>query len=165
VLRARECAPTPSPSIVITFGLIVESIKEFGGMLECLNNFFWCEIFITNTLCFNVYKMYECDKNKMHYCNVKNFQKSNFWEFWAIDRTWPTLDKFYYSQFHKWKKIDTLKAYIKFGTKYFIWHFKKKMKCKIGHGKSEEKGEFWSPWNESLRFKCGTHSCLNLTML
>ncbi len=29
------------------------------------------------------------------------------------------------------------------------------MKCKISHGKSEEKSEFRSPWNEYLRFKCG----------
>jgi hypothetical protein len=31
VLRARECALTPSPSIIFTFGLAVESIKELGG--------------------------------------------------------------------------------------------------------------------------------------
>jgi len=30
----------------------------------------------------------------MPYCNVKSFKKSIFGEFWAIDRTWPTLDKF-----------------------------------------------------------------------
>jgi hypothetical protein len=30
VLRARECTPTPYPFVVFTFGLIVESIKEFG---------------------------------------------------------------------------------------------------------------------------------------
>jgi len=33
---------------------------------------------------------------------------------------------------------------------------KKKVKWKIGHEKSEEKCEFGSPWNESLRFKCDT---------
>jgi len=32
VLQARELAPTPSPSIVFTFGFIVESIKELGGV-------------------------------------------------------------------------------------------------------------------------------------
>ncbi len=48
-----------------------------------------------------MYKMYECDKNQMPYCNVKSFKKSNFWKFWAIDRTWPSLDKFYYPHFHK----------------------------------------------------------------
>jgi hypothetical protein len=31
VLRAKERAPTPSPSIVFTFGLAVKSIKELGG--------------------------------------------------------------------------------------------------------------------------------------
>ncbi len=69
---------------------------------KCLNNFFWPKIFITNTLRVNTYKMYECDKNQMPYCNVKGFKKSNFWEFWAIDRTWPTLDIFSYFHFHKW---------------------------------------------------------------
>jgi len=33
-------------------------------------------------------------------CNIKSFKKSNLWEFWAIDGTWPTLDKFYYSNSH-----------------------------------------------------------------
>jgi len=84
---------------------------------ECLNNFFWLKIFTTNTLCVNVYKMYECDKNQVLYCNVKSFKRSNFWEFWTIDRTWPTLDKFtiftfiseknrYFRSLHKiWNKI------------------------------------------------------------
>jgi hypothetical protein len=31
MLRAREKAPTLSPSDVFTFGLTVESIKELGG--------------------------------------------------------------------------------------------------------------------------------------
>jgi hypothetical protein len=31
MLQAKERTPTPSPSIVITFGLLVESIKEFWG--------------------------------------------------------------------------------------------------------------------------------------
>jgi hypothetical protein len=30
------------------------------------------------------------------------------------------------------------------------------VKCKISHGKSEEKSEFKSPWSESLRIKYGT---------
>jgi len=34
---------------------------------DCLNNFFWPKIFMTNTLCVNVYKMYECDKNQVPY--------------------------------------------------------------------------------------------------
>jgi hypothetical protein len=31
MLQAKECAPIPSPFVVFTFGLIVESIKELGG--------------------------------------------------------------------------------------------------------------------------------------
>jgi hypothetical protein len=38
---------------------------------------------------------------------------------------------------------------------YFIWH-EKNVKRKTCYGKSEEKGEFGNPWNESLGFKCGT---------
>jgi len=32
VLRARERAPITSPFVVITFGLVVESIQELGGV-------------------------------------------------------------------------------------------------------------------------------------
>jgi len=35
------------------------------------------------------------------------------------------------------------------------------VKCKIGHGKSEEKGEFRSFKNESLCFKGAPQSCLD----
>jgi hypothetical protein len=35
----------------------------------------WPRIFTTNTLGTNVYKMYECDKNKVPYCNVKVLKK------------------------------------------------------------------------------------------
>jgi hypothetical protein len=31
VLRTKEHVPTPYPSVAFTFGLAVESIKEFGG--------------------------------------------------------------------------------------------------------------------------------------
>jgi hypothetical protein len=68
---------------------------------ECLNNFSWPKIFTTNTLCVNVYKMYECDKNQMRYYNVIFFKKSNFWEIWAINKTCPTLDKFCDFHFYK----------------------------------------------------------------
>jgi len=40
---------------------------------EFVNNSFWPKIFTTNTLCVNVYIIYECDKNQMPYCNVKSF--------------------------------------------------------------------------------------------
>ncbi len=59
-----------------------------------LNNFFWPKISTTNVACANLYKMYECDKNQMPYYNVKSLKKSIF-KFWAIDKAWPTLDKFY----------------------------------------------------------------------
>ncbi len=38
MLRAKEHAPTPSPCVVFTFGLVVESIKELGSasLLHCL---------------------------------------------------------------------------------------------------------------------------------
>jgi len=32
MLQAKEHAPTPSPSIIFTFGFTVESIKELGGV-------------------------------------------------------------------------------------------------------------------------------------
>jgi hypothetical protein len=38
VLQAKERAQTPYPSIVFTFGLIVESIKEAGGVLVSFAN-------------------------------------------------------------------------------------------------------------------------------
>jgi hypothetical protein len=31
VLQTRECVSTPSPSIIFIFGLVVMSIKKFGG--------------------------------------------------------------------------------------------------------------------------------------
>ncbi len=31
------------------------------------------KFFTTNTLCANLYKMYECDNNQRPYCNVKIF--------------------------------------------------------------------------------------------
>jgi hypothetical protein len=32
MLRAKKHTPTPSPSIVFTFGLVIKSIKEFGDV-------------------------------------------------------------------------------------------------------------------------------------
>jgi len=92
---------------------------------ECLNNFFWPKIFTTNTLCINVYKMYECYINQMPYYNVKCFKKSNLWEFWAIDITWPTLDKFCY-YFHKWKKKKNFKDLYKIWNKIISFDMRKK---------------------------------------
>jgi hypothetical protein len=44
---------------------------------KCLNNFFWPKTFTTNTLCVNVYKIYECDKNPNALLQCKKFQKIN----------------------------------------------------------------------------------------
>jgi hypothetical protein len=38
VLQAKERTPTPSPSIIFTFGLVVESIVELGGVSLALRN-------------------------------------------------------------------------------------------------------------------------------
>ncbi len=42
---------------------------------------------------------------------------------------------------------------------------KKKVKCNTCHRKNEEKGAFASPWNESLCFKWGTPTCLDLVLI
>jgi hypothetical protein len=36
MLRAKECTPIFFPSFVFTFGLVVESIKEFGGASQLI---------------------------------------------------------------------------------------------------------------------------------
>jgi len=56
-------------------GLYFIEKKSSKTHKECLKNVFWPKTFITNILCVNVYKMYECDKNQMPYCNVKCFKK------------------------------------------------------------------------------------------
>ncbi len=61
------------------------------------------------------------------------------------------------------KTINTLDAYINLEQNYFIGH-EKRVKCKTCHGKSEEKGEFGSPRNESLYFKEGTPIMLGLDL-
>jgi hypothetical protein len=75
------------------------------------------------------------------YYNVKSFKNWNFLEFWAIDRTWPTLDKFYYFHFPKWK-IDILNIY----KKQHIWHHKNEGNLRQVIGKVKKKVNF-----ESLR--------------
>jgi hypothetical protein len=71
---------------------------------ECLNKFFWPKIPTTNTLGTNVHKMYGCDKTKCLIAMQKSSKNDFFWKFWAIDRTRPTLDKFYYFHFFVEKK-------------------------------------------------------------
>jgi hypothetical protein len=39
VLRAKECTTIPYPFVVFSFGLTVESIKEFGGVSRIINHF------------------------------------------------------------------------------------------------------------------------------
>jgi hypothetical protein len=34
MLQVKECTPTPSPFIIFTFGLVVESIKGFRGVSQ-----------------------------------------------------------------------------------------------------------------------------------
>jgi hypothetical protein len=45
VLRAKEHAPTPSSSVVFTFGLPIESIKELGGASLGVCQFFIASIY------------------------------------------------------------------------------------------------------------------------
>jgi hypothetical protein len=132
-----------------TLGLCFKKNKSSKTHKECLNNFFWPKIFTTNILYANVYKGSECDKNKMSYCTMKNFKKSNFLGFWAIDKTWPALDKFCYFHILKWKN-RYLRCLHKIWNKIISLDRKKKVKCKTCHNKSEEKGEFGRPKNESL---------------
>jgi len=60
------------------FRTLFHKKKRLRTHKERLNKFFLPKMFITNTLCAKVHLMYECDKNKMPYCNVKNLKKINF---------------------------------------------------------------------------------------
>jgi hypothetical protein len=51
VLCARECASIPSPFVVFTFGFVVESIKELGGVSITIRT--KCHI-VTNEIIFVV---------------------------------------------------------------------------------------------------------------
>jgi hypothetical protein len=53
-----------------------------------------------------------------------------FWEFQAINRTWPTLDKFYYSHFLNLQK-KYYKGLYKNWNKIMSLDMKKKVKCNI----------------------------------
>jgi len=50
---------------------------------------FLAQDFYHKHLCANVYKMYECDKNQMFYCNIESFKKSNFSE--SLSRHWQNM--------------------------------------------------------------------------
>jgi hypothetical protein len=51
--------------------------------------FFWPKSFTTNTLCVNVYKMYECDKKQMPYNNVKISKSQIFDNFGSLIKHGP----------------------------------------------------------------------------
>ncbi len=76
-------------------------VKDWLGIIDFK---FLLEIYITDRLGINAYKTLKCDKNQVLYYNVQGFKKWFFWELLAIDGTWPTLAKFYYFYFCKWKK-------------------------------------------------------------
>jgi len=83
---------------------------------ECVNNFFWPKIFTTNTLCANVHKMYECDKNQMPYCKCNFFSKSQIFEnFGPLMEHGPHWINFIIITFIN-ENNRYLEAYIKFGT-------------------------------------------------
>jgi hypothetical protein len=71
------------------------------------------------------------------YYNVLNF-KSEIYGIWAIDKTWPTLDKFYYSYNHKWKKKNFRCPY-KIWNKFISFDMKKKRKFKTCHSFMKKK--------------------------
>ncbi len=120
-----------------------------------LNNFFWRKNFIANTLCANVYKMYECDKNQMTYYNVKLFKKSTFEIFEPLIEHGPHLINFIILTFIS-ENNRYLRDLHKIWTKLFHLTWEKKVKCKTNYGKNEKKSEFGNPKNESLCFKRGT---------
>jgi hypothetical protein len=49
VLQARERALTPYPSVVFTFGFVVESIKEFGGASSKLTKYVFMIVITLST--------------------------------------------------------------------------------------------------------------------
>jgi hypothetical protein len=103
--------------------------------------------------------MYECDKNQLHYCNVKKLKCYFLIFFGSLIKHGPHWINFiififisennrYFRSLHKiWNKI-------------IIFDMRKKVKCKIGHGKNKNKNEFGSPKSESLSFKWGTQIML-----
>jgi hypothetical protein len=83
----------------------------------------------------------------MLYCNIKGFKKSNFWEFWALiehGSNWINFIIFIFTS----EKNRFFIGLCKIWNKIISFDMKKRMKCKIGHGKNEKKCEFG--------FKCGT---------
>ncbi len=53
-------------------------IKKVQGSYGMSKQLLLAQDFLPQTLlCVIVYKVYECDKNQMPYCNVESFKKSN----------------------------------------------------------------------------------------
>jgi len=99
--------------------------------------------------------MYECDKNQMPYCNVKVSKNQMSWNFGPFIEHGPhginsTILTF------KSENNNYFRGMYKICNKIISFDMQKKVKCKTSHGENEEKGEFGSPWSESLRFKCDT---------
>jgi hypothetical protein len=80
--------------------------KKVQRLIKNVLKNIWPKILTINTLGNNVNKMNECDKNQVAYCNVRNFKKWIFWEFWAIDRTWTHWIPFIILIFISEKNID-----------------------------------------------------------
>jgi hypothetical protein len=110
---------------------------------KCFKKFFWLEIFITNILCANVYKMYECDKNQMPYYKV--FKKINqfFENFGPLIKHGPHWIN--YTIFIFINNNNLLINWPIKKIKFISFDKKKKTKCKTSHDKSEEKNKFESP--------------------
>jgi hypothetical protein len=91
----------------------------------------------------------------MPYYNVKISKCQNFGNFGPLIEHSPHWINFTLPTFISENNRYFISLY-KIGTKLLHLTWEKKVKCKTSHRKSEEKGEFGSPWSESLRFKCGT---------
>jgi hypothetical protein len=128
-----------------------------------LNNFLWPKIFPTNTLYANVYKKFECDKNKMPYCTIKNFKKSNFLGFWAVDKTWPALDKFCFFIFLSEKNRYFKCLHKILEQNYFIGHEKKRWNVRHIIGKVKKKVNLGVLEVSSYISKRAPQSCLHPT--
>jgi hypothetical protein len=95
---------------------------------ECLNNFSWPKIFTTNTLCANVYKMYEFDKNQMPYCPSFGplIKHGPHWINFTIFNFISENNRYFKDSYKIWYKIIS-------------FDMEKRVKCKISHGKVKTK--------------------------
>jgi hypothetical protein len=97
---------------------------------ECLNNFFWPKIFTINTICVNVYKTYECDSNLMPYWNFgPSIKHGTHWINFIILTFINENNKYFRCLYKIWNKIIS-------------FDMRKKVKCKLDHGKSGKINKF-----------------------